>query len=293
VTTPAETPGAPERAGRRRHVSLVGIGAGDPAHLTVQAVEALRGAAFALVTVKREGDPLADARRTILETYAPDVPVVEVIDPERDRSDASTATTSGYEHVVVDWHEARAAAWEAALADGWAAHGTAPSPDLLTSPPSAAVERVASSANLGTAALLVWGDPAFYDSTIRVVEKVLARGELEFVWDVLPGISALQLLAARHRIVLHEVGQPITVTTARRLDEAVASGADNVLVMLTARLDLSGLDDWHVWWGANLGTDSEALVAGRVADVRAELDHTRAAVKDAAGWVMDVYLLRR
>ena len=266
------TPGAPERERERRHVSLVGIGAGDPAHLTVEAVEALRGAAFALVTVKREGDPLADARRAILETYAPDVPVVEVLDPERDRSDSATVTTSGYEHVVVDWHEARAAAWEAALTDGWAAHGTA---------------------HLGTAALLVWGDPAFYDSTIRVVEKVLARGALDFDWDVLPGISALQLLAARHRIVLHDVGQPITVTTARRLDEAVASGADNVLVMLTARLDLTGLDDWRVWWGANLGTESETLVAGRVAEVRDELDRARAATRATAGWVMDVYLLRR
>lgn len=269
--------GAPDRDRHRRMVSLIGIGAGDPAHLTVEAVEALRGAAFALVTVKRGAgvvghDPLAGARRAILERYAPDLPVIEVLDPERDRSAAATATTAGYEDVVVDWHEARAAAWEAALADGWASHGDH---------------------GVGTAALLVWGDPAFYDSTIRVVEKVLARGELDFDWDVLPGISALQLLAARHRIVLHEVGQPITVTTARRLGEAVASGADNVLVMLTARLDLTGLDHWQVWWGANLGTDSEALVAGRVGDVREELDRTRAAVKERAGWVMDVYLLRR
>ncbi|WP_442940288.1 cobyric acid synthase [Nocardioides sp. B-3] len=46
--------------------------------------------------------------------------------------------------------------------------------------------------------------------------------------------------------------------------------------MLTGQLDLTGLDDWSIWWGANPGTDSEELVAGRVGDVLADLD-------DAAG----------
>ncbi len=273
---------------------LVGIGCGDPGHLTVEAVEALRAASFALVTVKREGDPLAAARRAILDRYAPDLRVVEVVDPERDRSSSSTATTGAYENVVADWHEARAAAWESALT---AAFTLPPSPDLAANGSFSSSESTHSPPNLaeagGTGVLLVWGDPAFYDSTIRVVERVLARGNLGFAWDVLPGISALQLLAARHRIVLHEVGQPITVTTARRLREAVDAGADNVLVFLTGRLDLAGLEDWTIWWGANLGADSERLVAGRVGDVVPAIESARAEAKDAAGWVMDLYLLRR
>lgn len=273
---------------------LVGIGCGDPAHLTVEAVEALQSASFALVTVKREDDPLAAVRRAILDRYAPDLRVIEVVDPERDRADSSTATTGGYESVVADWHEARAAAWESALT---AAFALPPSPDLVPSPPNSHVETVDRGPNLaeegGTGVLLVWGDPAFYDSTIRVVERVLARGLLDFTWDVLPGISALQLLAARHRIVLHEVGQPITVTTARRLREAIEAGADNVLVFLTGRLDLAGLEDWTIWWGANLGAGSERLVSGRVGDVVPAIESARAEAKDAAGWVMDLYLLRR
>lgn len=273
---------------------LVGIGLGDPAHLTVEAVEALRSASFALVTVKREGDPLAAARRAILDRYAPDLRVVEVVDPERDRSAEATTSTDGYENVVGNWHEARAEAWESALT---AAFALPPSPDLLPDPPNSRVETVDLGANLGeadrTGVLLVWGDPAFYDSTIRVVERVLARGHLGFDWDVLPGISALQLLAARHRIVLHEVGQPITVTTARRLREAVDAGADNVLVFLTGRLDLAGLEDWTIWWGANLGADSERLVSGRVGEVLPAIESARAEAKCAAGWVMDLYLLRR
>lgn len=271
-----------------RRVRVVGIGCGHPDQLTVEAVDALRASDVALVMRKHRPplaeasmpaggaptdgpDPLVAARRAILDRHAPGLRVVELADPERDRSAGSTSTTAGYAGVVADWHEARADAYEQALGD-----------------------------QDGDVALLVWGDPAFYDSTIRVVEKVLERGNLAFEWDVIPGISALQLLAARHRIVMHEVGQPILVTTGRRLREAVEAGAANpstglrtsVLVMLTARFDVTGLDDWQIWWGANLGTESEVLVAGRVADVTGEITARRAHVKEASGWVMDVYLLR-
>ncbi|WP_344202617.1 precorrin 6A synthase [Aeromicrobium alkaliterrae] len=277
--------GVPQPQGFR--LRLVGIGLGDPAHLTVEAVEALQSASFALVTVKRDDDPLAAARRAILDRYAPGLPVVEVEDPERDRSEGATSSTSAYEAVVSTWHEARAAAWESALTTAWT------EPDVLAHPPFRGADSTDKSAHLGAGVLLVWGDPAFYDSTIRVVERVLARGNLAFEWDVLPGISALQLLAARHRIVLHEVGQPITVTTARRLREAVDSGADNVLVFLTGRLELEGLEDWTIWWGANLGAASERLVSGRVADVLPAIESARTDAKADAGWVMDAYLLRR
>ncbi len=281
---------------------LVGIGCGDPSQLTLEAVEALRSASFALVSVKAGAagdDPLAAVRRAILDVHAPGLPVIEIADPERDRSAAATSTTSGYEGVVSDWHAARAAAWEAALESGFREHTPAPSPEMVANRPFSAAKPVGNPPNLengargGTGVLLVWGDPAFYDSSIRVVEQILERGRLHVVWDVLPGISALQLLAARHRIVLHEIGQPITVTTARRLQEAVEAGADNILVMLTGRLDLAAVSDWTIWWGANLGAPSEVLVSGRVADVIDRIEGARAEAKAAAGWVMDAYLLRR
>jgi precorrin-6A synthase len=245
-------------------VRIVGIGCGHPDQLTVEAVDALRLADFAIVARKRSDDPLLAARQAIVARHAPDLEVVEVDDPERDRSGAATETTVGYEAVVADWHDARAARYEAVLAE-----------------------------RSGEAAFLVWGDPAFYDSTIRIVEKILDRGNVSFAWDVVPGISALQLLAARHRIVLHEVGQPILVTTGRRLREAVDAGAENILVMLSASVDLTGLDDWHVWWGANLGTDSEYLVTGRAGEASVGISAARERVKAESGWVMDAYLLRR
>jgi precorrin-6A synthase len=115
-------------------------------------------------------------------------------------------------------------------------------------------------------------------------------------FDVLPGISAPQLLAARHRIVLHEVGRSVHVTTGRRLQEAVAAGQDNIVAMLNPppeRLDLTGLDDWSVWWAANLGAAGERLVAGRLGDVAGQIAEARSQARDEAGFVMDIYLLRR
>ena len=200
-------------------------------------------------------------RRAIVDAHTDGaVEVVEVRDPVRDRS--TGLTTAGYEGAVAGWHDARAAAY----ADVLRTRG-------------------------GTAAFLVLGDPSLYDSTIRVVGKIKELGvPVEF--DVLPGISAPQLLAARHRIVLHEVGRPVHITTGRRLQEAVAAGQDNVVAMLNPppdRLDLTGLHDWAVWWGANLGTAGERLAAGRLGDVVEHIADARAQAHAEAGWVMDIY----
>lgn len=247
-----------------RHIRVIGIGSGGLDQVTVEAVQAMNDVDFFVVTdkVKRDGspDPLVSARAELLARHVDHEPqIVTIADPERDRRPAD------YEAAVSDWHEARADAWEKALLE-----------------------------NDGDAAFLVWGDPAFYDSTIRVIERVLERGTVEAEIDVVPGISSLQVLAARHRIVLHDVGHPVHVTTGRRLQEAVDAGQDNIVVMLNRSLEpLAELNDWQIWWGANLGTPSEKLVAGRVAEVLPTIEAARDAVKDAAGWVMDVYLLRR
>jgi precorrin-6A synthase len=230
-----------------------------PHQVTPEAADALRDADYVVAAEKHEGDALLAIRREIAGAFG--VPVVGVPDPVRDREPVGDG---GYVVAVAGWHAARVAAYEVVLAE-----------------------------RQGTAAFLVWGDPAFYDSTIRIVEAIAERGELEIDYDVVPGVSALQLLAARHRIVLHDIGRPLHVTTARRLPEAVASGQDNIAVMLGGELVLDGLDDWSIWWGANLGATGEELVHGRVGDVAAEIANARGRARDAAGWVMDVYLLRR
>ena len=250
-----------------RRLRLVGIGTGDPDQVTVEAVRALNEVDVFLVTDKvteqRGVDDLVALRQAVLERHVTRPHrVVVVPDPPRDRTPAS------YDRAVGDWHEARAAAWERVLLD------------------EVRPEEVAG--------LLVWGDPMLYDSTIRVVERVLERGAVSFEWTVLPGISSVQVLAARHRIVLNRVGAPVTVTTGRRLLETVAAGADDVVVMLDGALTCGSLaGEWDVWWGADLGTPDEALVAGRLAAVLPEIRAVRERVRERRGWVMDTYLLRR
>lgn len=238
-----------------------------PHHVTPEVAEALRSVDYILAADKGsdgDEDGLLVLRRAIVEAHAGPAEIVSVRDPERDRSPALSG--AGYQHAVADWHDARAVEYAAVLQERG-----------------------------GVAGFLVWGDPSLYDSTIRVVEKVRALG-IDLDFDVMPGISAPQLLAARHRIVLHEVGRPVTVTTGRRLQDAVASGLDNIVAMLNPppdRLDLTGLDDWRMWWGANLGAAGEQLVSGRLADVMPTVAAARAEAKEAAGWVMDVFMVRR
>jgi len=235
---------------------ILGVGMG-PQHVTPEVAEALRSVDYVIAAQKSSEDPLLDVRREICAAHG--VELVAVPDPERDRNDPRD-----YAGAVADWHEARVAAYEEVLGS-----------------------------REGDAAFLVWGDPSLYDSTIRIVESIRVRGNVPVDYEVLPGISAPSLLAARHRIVLHDVGRPLHVTTGRLLREAVDAGLDNIAVMLNARLDLDGLEDWQIWWGANLGTPDEALVAGVVGAVLADIEKARAAVKDSAGWVMDVYLVRK
>ncbi len=142
----------------------------------------------------------------------------------------------------------------------------------------------------------MWGDPALYDSTIRVVERMARRtggGDLEH--DVVAGVSAVSLLAARHRLVLNTVGSSVTVTTGRRLLEDVDAGRDDLVVMLDGSLTCARLDGsaWDIWWGANLGTCDEVLLRGRLDEVLPAIERARADARAARGWVMDTYLLRR
>lgn len=250
-----------------RRVRLIGIGSGHPDQVTLEAIRALNSVDYFIVSDKSLDDGgLMRAREEICRRHIEgDWRFVTVDDAKRDRADPSD-----YGKAVTDWHEARTIIYEQALLK-----------------------------NPGDAGFLVWGDPAFYDSSIRIVERILARGNVEFDYDVIPGISSLQVLAARHKIVLHGIGEPFTVTTGRRLAEAVEAGHDNIVVMLNARFSAADLledaqeDDWDIWWGTNLGTKDEILIAGRLGDVTSKIEVARAAVKESAGWLMDIYLLKR
>ena len=193
--------------------------------------------------------------------------VVEVPDPERgpDRERDAPAYAEGVEA----WHRARAEAYaviiERELPEG------------------------------GTVGFLVWGDPGLYDSTIRIVESIAGLG-VDLQLTVLPGISSVQLLAARHKIILNRIGQPVHLTTGRRLVAEYSPGLGDVVVMLDGDLTCATLIDDHpdltIFWGAQLGLPDEALLAGPLARMITEITDTRNRIRAARGWVMDTYLLR-
>jgi precorrin-6A synthase len=251
-----------------RTVYVIGIGAGDPEHLTLQAVAAMNRVDVFFTIDKGEAKAeLAALRATLLARHATRPHrVVTARDPERDRS----APTGRYAGAVADWQERRAAVYERMLADELA--------------------------DDGRGAFLVWGDPALYDGTLRILERIRDRGAVAFEVVSIPGISAVQALAAAHRIALNRVGRPVMVTTGRRLaEEGPPPGVDDVVVMLDAVDAFAALPGelWDIYWGAYLGTPDEVLVHGPLRDVKAEIVRRRGELRSRKGWIMDTYLLRR
>jgi precorrin-6A synthase len=249
-----------------RTIFVIGIGAGDPDHLTLQAVKALGQVDVCFVMDKgNEKQDLVDLRLRMIAEYARRARVVEGRDPDRDR------TASGYVAAVHDWRRRRADVAEQLIRDELG-------PD-------------------DCGAFLVWGDPALYDSTIAIIEDIRGRGSVEFEYTVVPGITSVAALTARHRVGLNRVGQPFTVTTGRRLAESLAAGAEvtDVVVMLDAHCTFRQITDpdIEIYWGAYVGTADEILIAGPVTQVGEQIATVRAQAQQRKGWIMDTYLLRR
>ncbi len=241
---------------------LIGIGTGNPDHLTFAGARALSQAD--LVLVPRKGPDkadLADLRLQILAKVltSPTTQVVEFDLPLRD------AANPDYRAGVDDWHDAIAAAWTRAAA------------------------RVPGA---GRVALLVWGDPSLYDSTLRIAARLTPPPRIR----VEPGITAIQALCAAHAIPLNRIGAPFTVTTGRQLrDHGFPPGCDTCLVMLDGENSFQTLDPQglEIWWGAYLGMEAQILDHGPLAEAGPRILATRSAARQAQGWIMDIYLLRR
>lgn len=244
---------------------LVGMGAGHPDHLTRQGVAALNTADVILVPRKGAGKAdLAELRLSICEQVVTrtQTRVVRFDMPVRD------GDASDYAHGVNAWHDAIAQVWRRTLA--------------------------AELPQGGRVALLVWGDPSLYDSTLRIAERLARQVEVRVA--VVPGITALQALTAAHAITLNEIGGAVTITTGRRLREwGWPPSADTVAVMLDGHCAFTTLDPTGVsiWWGAYLGMPQQVLLSGALAQVAGPIVARREEARRVHGWIMDTYLLRR
>jgi precorrin-6A synthase len=249
-----------------RRVLIIGIGAGDPEQVTVQAIRALNQADVFFVPDKgTDKQDLMLLRQEICDRYIDSCSyrIVPAPDPERDR------TAAAYRPAVEEWRRQRAELYERLITDELA--------------------------DGQCGAFLVWGDPALYDSTLAIIEQIVARGTMELEYEVIPGISSVQALAARHRVSLTQVGRPVHITTGRRLAEGLPENCDDVVVMLDAACSFTGLDEagLEIYWGAYVGTRDEILVSGKLGEVGDEIQEARREARARKGWIMDTYLLRR
>lgn len=249
-----------------RTLLVIGIGAGDPEHVTVQAIRALNQAdVFFVIEKGQETEELVRLRREICERYIEGSAyrIVPVPDPPRDR------TAPAYRSAVEDWRRRRAEVWERSIRD-----------ELDED---------------GCGAFLVWGDPSLYDSTLGVIDQILARDTVAFEHEVVPGISSVHALTARHRTPLNRVAGAVQITTGRRLAQGFPEGVDDVIVMLDGDCSFKQIADEgiEIYWGAYLGTEDEILVSGPLREVAGEIERLRREARERKGWIMDAYLLRR
>jgi precorrin-6A synthase len=246
-----------------RRLSIIGIGAGNPDHVTLQAIKALRDLDVVFLIDKGDDkDSLAALRKELCARYIenPSCRFVSAKDPERDRAPAD------YQAAVREWHAQRASIYERMIREelGESHHG----------------------------AFLVWGDPSLYDSTLRILDQVAAMQTVEFLLDVIPGITSVQTLAARHRIPLNHVGGDILITTGRRLAKGMPG--NNVVVMLDGDCTFKTIkDDVDIYWGAYVGTPDEILLSGPLRECGPRIEKVRSEARRHHGWIMDTYLLRK
>ncbi|RUT80488.1 MULTISPECIES: precorrin-6A synthase (deacetylating) [unclassified Mesorhizobium] len=255
-----------------RKLLVIGIGAGNPDHMTVQAISGLNQADVLFIPDKgAKKNELAELRRRICDRFVtnPKSRRVEFDVPVRDMP-VEDGPEPSYRATVDDWHEAIAAIYEGLIRDEITGDGCG--------------------------AFLIWGDPSLYDSALRILERVRLRGNVAFELEVIPGITAVQALAASHKMALNRIGDSVLITTGRRLtEEGMPDDAGSAVVLLDGKCAFNTLADKDVviHWGAYLGTEDEILISGRLSDVGTEIERTREEARRKKGWIMDTYLLRK
>ena len=249
-----------------RELLLIGIGAGDPDWVTLEAVRAIQRLDVLFVVLKEdELDDLVEARREVLGRHRQTLPrIVELNDPPR-----PWRTAPDYNAAVALCRAQRRELWSAAL--------------------------TAELGDDGVGGFLVWGDPSLFESTLAIVHEVLRDFSEPVELRVVPGVSSVHALTARHRIPLNRQGRAVQILPARLLADGMPDGVDDVVAMLDGKLAFNSIDPAgiDIYWGAYLGTPDELLISGDLAKVRDEIVRVRAEAAARKGWMFDTYLLRR
>jgi len=251
----------------KRKVVIIGIGAGNPDFVTVQAINAMNAVDVFFIPDKgADKEELARTRREIIDRFVQGngFRIVDYDTPTR----RPAGDDDDYQQAVSDWH--------GAIEETYG--------ELLM--------QKLGDGELG--AFLVWGDPTLYDSVMRILERLQARGSFELEYEVIPGISSIQALAARHKVALCDIGRSVLITTGRSISEGFPNNVDSVVVMLNAEKAMRAAGgELDVYWGAYVGMPDEILVSGKLRDVLDDIESIRAEARKERGWIMDSVLMKK
>jgi len=250
-----------------KKIYLIGIGPGNLDYLTVKALNTMKKADVFFLLEKRgqKGhEDLLKIRKELLKscldrgTYR----VVTAKIPERKKS-------KSYKEGVKTWRQQKA--------------------EVIT-------ELIKGEMKDGeSGAFLVWGDPSLYDGHLEILQHILKEGAVNFEYEVIAGITSVQILAEKHKIPLNRIGETIVITTGRRLKEYSPAEVRNIAVLLDSYSTFKHFKDTNIdiYWGGYLGTDDEILLSGKLKDIIEDLKKLRKEAKKKKGWIMDTYILRQ
>jgi len=249
-------------------IFLIGIGPGDPDALTLAAVKAL-GQADVFFFLDKDGpgtESLIRFRQDLLDRHRGDRPyrVVRAPSPRRDRNNAA------YLDAVESWRTQRT--------------------ELMAE----MIEQDLAPGESG--AFLIWGDPCLYDGTLQSLRDLVEQGRATLELRVIPGITSVQMLAARHAVPLNRIGESVTISPGRQIETVDPASIHNTVVMLDSRSAfqrLRGEAAMEIYWGADVGSPEETLISGPLEAVADQIDQAVSDQRRRKGWVMDCYLLRR
>lgn len=242
-------------------IYLIGIGTGNPKHLTLEATTILNKLDLILLPKKnKDKEDLYKVRKNICNTVIKNkkIKIKEYDVPKR-------LNEYEYYDAVSLWHKT-----------------------ISKNIYKIINELKAKNLKLG---FLIWGDPGLYDSTIRIISNI----DINYKLKIISGISSIQELTSAHLISLNDIGQSVLITTGRKLNENTFVDYKKVFVLLDGKCSFKILNSakFYIWWGAYLGMKNQILIKGLLRNVNKKIIDERAKARKINGWIMDSYLLKK
>ena len=241
-----------------KKVYLIGMGPGNLKYLTLEAVDLIKRLPLFLIPLKSSKKTyLTEKRKEILYKIRKDqnFKIVEIPFPERKRS-------FQYKEAVISWRRKKA--------------------EILI--------KVLQKESTEEVGFIIWGDPSIYDGHIEIFKDVQKQIPIEF--EIIPGISAFQILSAKHKIPLTRIAGSLLFTTPRGLKK-FSEIKENTVVFLDNYESYRKFNqkDLKIYWGAYLGTEKEVLLSGKLSEVKEKLIELRRKLRKENGWIMEIYFL--